>query len=544
MNLVSRPSSSYSKALAIFLSILGLLNFFSTIFISKTYSFDFSHRLYFGMRFFHGGLPYVTEFDDKLPFTHYLFGLSYALGGRYIYALLTLSLIIISSIYLTHFHYELISYTRSLTTSSLHRRSRFSYLALFYFGLISLTPFSFTQINSVAASCFLVGWCMSYSQISSNPHQNLALKSTLSGLFIAAAVSLRPYYIFPLLASFLIFLVCHNLITESDSSPYAVLRHLLVLLLSSCFWVIVLNFFPFVFSPHSVGPLLQGVLAQTSSLIQQDYLHKTQDILKSLLRSPLIPLSIGYSFVKLMIYVKSITRKVNYIQPAHLYIIIGWSLVSIVMPLALLSAFLAKHYWPYYITLFTPLVALSLVFVDVAGMGCFLPSTRFKNSNMHLTFFLILSLMAAVGFVKATHTHLVLRREVQKEALRGKTLDSYLTLNQKSSGFLFLNSMNQHTRYKASRHAFPHTANLTHIRDGHWSRSALPVQYFPKIYDDQSLCDALITTEVTLFSDRYFIAPNCLSRLLLSKNVISRTGFYPSNRSSDILIITPRKPKN
>lgn len=539
MNFTSRPTL-YSRTLAIFLSLLGLLNFFSTIFISKTYSFDFSHRLYFGMRFFHGSLPYVTEFDDKLPFTHYLFSLIYGLGGRYTYALLTLFSIILSSIYLAHFHCNLLSHTRSLTASRLHRRGRFSYLALFYFGLISITPFSFTQINSISASCFLIGWCLSYSQISINHHQSLVIRSTLAGLFIATAVSLRPYYIFPLLASFLVFIVCHNLITESDSSSYTVLKHLLILLLSSFFWIVILNFFPYIFSPDSVSILLQGLLAQTRSLIKQDHLHTTQHILKSLLRYPLVPLSLGYSFVKLRLYIKSITKQVNYIQPAHLYIIIGWALVSIVMPLSLLSAFFAKHYWPYYITLFTPLVVLSLVFVDIAGMGCFLPSTKLKYSNTSLTLFIVLSMTTAVGSVKEIHTHLVLRREVQKEVLRGKTLDTYLNMNHKSDSFLFLNSMNQHTRHRSSRHAFPHTANLTHIRDGHWSRSTLPYQYFPKIYDGPSLCDALIITEVPLFLERYFIEPSCLSRLQLSKNVITKLGFYPNNPSSDILIMTPK----
>lgn len=200
---------------------LGTLNLLNTLFISQSYSFDITHRLYYGMRILQGVIPFTVEFDDKLPFVHYLFSMPILLGGRYIFSCFSALVILAASLRLNQFTYRLFS-SRTIYYSYKEHYLRHGYVALIFFGLTATTPFSFTQINSLAASLLLFGliplleiWLQLTTQ-----KQFSYLPS--ASLFLAASLSLRPYYIFPLAIFFLVlsfFNLFSYLFPSGSSSP-------------------------------------------------------------------------------------------------------------------------------------------------------------------------------------------------------------------------------------------------------------------------------------------------------------------------------------
>ena len=77
--------------------------------------------------------------------------------------------------------------------------------------------------------------------------------------------------------------------------------------------------------------------------------------------------------------------------------------------------------------------------------------------------------------------------------------------------------------------------------DGHWENSTINEGYEKKIKNEETLCEELIKTRKVILFDRYFISKKCLERLENKKEVRVRKGYYPQNRSSDIIIVSQSK---
>ena len=532
-------SNKLLKILGVIAFFLGIIEVIVTLFVSKSYSFDISHRMYFGMRSLEGIVPYLTEFDDKLPFTHHLFELPILAGGRYVYVVMSVIAACISACYLNSFCQRLESSLGDRKNRKQKHKGVYKYLSLIYLGSLLLTPFSLTQINTLAASSFLVGWCMILEESYMNNRRKKLKLVVISSFLLAIAISLRPYYGFCIIAAYIVESIFQRGDAKNGKCWQLRKKHILSLTgIMVC--GIIINISPNTISQGYTEVVIDGIVKQSENIMRQNILTKVEYIVKSAGRNILIPGLFGISIIRLIAYIKTKKSGLKLKGEENTRLIFGWVSASLVMPIALIITFAVKHYWPYYITLLVPLGAISLAYGEITKKVYTQNRARRKLSKVQMICFVVAIAIIFISFSRTISTHVVLARELEKEKVREKVLDLFMR-ETGSKEFIFLNSMNQHARLKKGRDGFPHTANLGHIMDGHWENSTINEGYEKKIKNEETLCDELIKTRKMILFDRYFISKKCLERLEYKKEVRVRKGYYPHNRSSDIIIVLQSK---
>jgi hypothetical protein len=496
------------RNVALFTAFLLLLVFTLTCLAelrSIDWDWDIDHRMYFGTRLLHGELIWTREYDDKLPTMQFLFLLPALARSVRAWQLMSIGLIIsaASGLYLWLNHVL----QRDWELKALQTKLIGFLTASLYLYLIAVLPGSISHHNSAAASIFTLGL------IAAVPVQpsSLGLPTSrepgrarfwLAALLMAAAISLRPYYLLPALLA----------------APWKTLRvHLWVgrplrskILARTMLWQcgswaaaialvgLVLNALPYVLSGN-FDAFRNGLIMLSQETVPFQLGSMITIQLQSILGARFLAF-FAFSLPPVLclgVLIQISHRRRTSPLPLH------WSrtqvtdilLVCLLMPASLEWTILEKHYFPHYQQLFSPLIALAFAFF-LASLAISLRLNPILLTPQQSTVFgilctLILLATFRIGLtaplpalfhppLESRLASYVLLRPEGKQNILGKS-------------FLAPSSMFLHWKLDQSRHGFPHAALTGFIEGGFWKEATIPPSLgFPFPTNASAYCEQLI----------------------------------------------------
>ena len=153
---------------------------------------DFTHEIYFGQRVLLGDLPWTDEYFDKLPASQIFMALPSLLGGITAWRVISLTAsaltaaIILWRLPVILAHEMGLSARRGWSSSHL--------MVVLYFTMMTAIPGGFTSMNSISASLTMGASVALYSDRYETPSRVSWNTLAFSGLALALAISLRPYF--------------------------------------------------------------------------------------------------------------------------------------------------------------------------------------------------------------------------------------------------------------------------------------------------------------------------------------------------------------
>lgn len=443
-----------AQALRVATALLALILVMkvSILFATNNYDWDLDHEMYFGQRLLNGDLIWTEEFHDKLPFVQVLFAAPAWFKSIQIWRLMSFISCFVAAFSISYLVPRIFNFL-GMTKSD--RNSLLTFTSTLYLTICVSTSVGLTHINPMATSFALMATLlMMYSLTSASLSRNTVVVVILmGGFFAAAAISIRPYFIAPLVLTVVLGTFYPLLSGHSINS-----RHLRVVLCwggAVVTWGITLNLLPYLLTGH-IDIFVAGL-----------------QILQQKLNGRLFSSEIGNTYFKLTCLLLTAIGALLAFGYRSGSRAASFLLFIIVSAAVLFAYTIQKHWWGHYIQLFFGYFSLAILFL-VAWV--FEGKLRFRLlvSSIVFSFLTILT----YGLVQSTardvfnkfvqtsnSTHRVANIFASFQAYRSEEGRSELT-------FLAPHSMYLHWQLDEPRHGFPHAANTGHIFNGWWQNIA------------------------------------------------------------------------
>ena len=513
--------------LSYFFIIVFLVRFAGEISIGNDYNFDIDHEMYFGSRLLNGELLYTNELNDKLPFVQFIFAIPayFKNVGIWIFFSTLLSLTASLSLFKS-LNNLLILYFPNLKKIDLLSISKIT--SCFYLFSISTTHGSLGMINHCAASSCLLTLCLSINCYTQKNKFSRIRNIILSAFFGAMSISIRPYYIAPIIL-ISIWLFIKNFLINSGYSTnlnnylkkLKLRKNLLILII----WLILLTSFGFLINvapylPNNIIFLIDGILHNSNSLQTQSI---NTIIFRQLHALPYGSITFVISSITLIFsaivsfsYIKDNFRKSKNKTNAFKIDIL---FVGFLAPLLLELMILTKHFYEHYFQLFIPFIAFSFAFLLTYLRENFSIKIYTKKINKAiLNFFLVIIIVFSSNEVKTSFGSLQNFFQDSQRQLELNQISKYLIQKKETISnldFLHLTNMHLHWNLNESRHGFPHASNIQHIYANYWKD--LKREYILSIpKDKKQVCNMINNSDIEIiFTDKN---SNVYNECLLDKN--------------------------
>lgn len=469
---IPAPLHALTQALRIATPVLTLILVIGVaiLFVTDRYDWDLDHEMYYGQRLLHGDLLWTQEFHDKLPFVQILFAVPAWFKSIQIWRLMSLISCVIAALSIPYLLPRIFDFP---DMSKSNRNNLLFFTSTLYLALCMSTPAGLTHINPMATSFALIATlAMMYSLTSASLSRIRILGVVLIGGFCAAAaISIRPYFIAPLLLT-VVLGALYPLFSKHSINR----RHVAIVLCwggAVVTWGLAFNILPYLITGDTesfvagLQILQQKINAHSlASEINNKYFKSTFLILAGIA----ILVSFGY---------RSGSRTV----PFLLFIIVSAA--------ALIAYTIQKHWWGHYIQLFYGYFSLTVLFL-IAWV--FESKLRFRTS---ITFIILGCLVILVGGLFISSVGKVFKNVVQSSNSTHRVANILMSFQEyRSKGyrseltFLSPHIMYLHWQLDEPRHGFPHAANTGHIFKGWWKNIA-PSTLFKTPKNKEEYCDLL-----------------------------------------------------
>jgi len=450
-------STTHLSSLAILILYVFSIGRIVLEFLRQGYDWDIDHEIYFGQELLRGNLLWMAEFHDKLPALQLIFAIAAAFDDPLaIWRLISFTSAIIAIVCVV----QILPQILIKIGCPKNQADKAAVLSGGIYLLVSNSaPGSFTHINVLSASMAIMPTLLGFTLLrQEKKYLRVLCITSIAGLTAAISVSIRPYFIFPLIFGILVigFLILTEKSLDSDQKLFRISG----LLITPILFGVILN----------LGPYL--LIGRTKEFFSGlTFLISTPQAGKSLITYLIYPgpslqgwmfrLWIGGMLLySLFLLGQSFRRKRERVISA----------LFPICALLLAGGILTQHFWPHYINLFSwyfsIILSTQLIFLD----------QKFSHSlpNRFLPHF---NPSTFVSFILAGTTILVTLMGVDGRLLRehpsqqlAQALESrFSNLVYSRPFFLAPEDMYLHWKLNESRHGFPHAANTSHIYNGLWA---------------------------------------------------------------------------
>ena len=491
------------------------------------YNWDIDHELYYGQQLINGNLIWVKEFHDKLPFVQIMFSISSLFGGIQAWRTITWISVFFTAI---SFYFILPRLMGKLKISYLLKNRVSIIFALCYPVWIFAMPDDVSHINAISVSFFtsatLLLLVITELKEIIDKHL-LKLVILISVLLYAVAVSIRPYYLLPVLV-YLFYLSSYgtysNIFLFFRTTMKRFFGYLLLLVIFGLF----LNVFPYVF----INKYKVFITGLEMNLLDWNSNSAISSIKSSILsRNSFIFWICFFATILLALILIFKFRKESEQLVFHNLAAVG-----------LLLSIIFTHWWPHYLTLFCGLfliINFSIICTVIRNSKKEYDLTGSFYQKLYIYFLVFFILMFTNALVKSA---VIVGREldhVKPEKFEEfKTFTNFLyKYDLEGSSFLAPENMYIHWKLKESRHGFPHAAHTYSIVRNLWiENSKLSSYKFPNSLN--SYCSLIEKSSIDLIvlKDSSVIPSGCFT-LSTSKYKLSYNLDIKNNDKS-LLIYT------
>ena len=218
--------------------------------VSGFYDWDIDQFMYGASRLINGELPWINEFDDKLPILHYIFSLPAYFKNLYPWIIFNILLTLLTGLFTYKLIRQLIIDSYKELKPNLTEKICFT-STCFYLFLIVFTQGSLIHINALCSNLTLLIIYLLYKK-----NNYLLIKSPrfiLASLLASITISLRPYLLLPILV-FAFWKPLRNYKTFKNYNltlsnyKFQSLRYAIFWILYIFVWGVILNFLPYIFT--------------------------------------------------------------------------------------------------------------------------------------------------------------------------------------------------------------------------------------------------------------------------------------------------------
>jgi hypothetical protein len=499
---ISRKLTSKLQAIVyLFCIVLIIIVVFSS-YKQSFYNWDIDHELYYGQQLIDGNLIWVKEFHDKLPFVQIMFGIASFFGG--IQAWRTISWL---SVFFTAiiFYFTLPGLIGKLKISH-QLKNRISIIfALCYPIWIFILPDDVSHINAIAVSFFTTATLLLLAITESKQTIGKRLLKSLifiSILLYAVAISIRPYYLLPVLV-YLFYLSSYG----TYSNIFLFFRTTIKRFFGYLFLLIIFGFFLNIFPYIMFKKFKMFITGIEMNLLDWNSNSAIGNIKSSILsRNSFIFWICFFATIFMALALIFKFRRESELLVFHNLAVVG-----------LLLSITLTHWWPHYLTLFCGsflIINFSILYTIIKNSKKEHYFTRSSYRKICIYFLALFMLMSTNALVKST---VIISRELNQ--IKPERFEELKTFNKflynydlEGSSFLAPENMYIHWMLKESRHGFPHAAHTYSIVRNLWiENSKLQSYKFPNSLD--SYCSLIEKSGINLIvlKDSSVIPSGCFS---------------------------------
>lgn len=436
--------------------------------VSYNWDWDIDHMMYYGSRLLQGELVWTLEYDDKLPLVQYIFaGVAYFKSIRF-WQLLSVSLILVSAQNLYRFIENIVSDDETLVDSRLIA----SFSTALYLAQFAIAEGGVSHVNPLATSLFVIGMC---SLLRCQSARRAVFPPVFPALMVVLAVSIRPYF---LIASLLIYAwyLLRGMMDRSALLPVAAAAQSAVLWGGLLFLLgLTVNFAPYALT----GKL--GVVVDALQMLGQkaipSSIPQTLDAGIKAVRENKFMLATYVGYALLLGFA---TPQIRDWYKNHQYrVLIDFLFVVCLLPLSVEILILKRHFWPHYLQMFAPFVAIGSGLALHAVLIRYVRDGHRDCCTSYVCAGLGLILVAWIVYALIYGLERNLRSlQSEREGVRFVQYESLLAYEGlgalRDRGFFFPESMYAHWQIGESRRGFPHAAHIGHIESGWWNSLLIP----------------------------------------------------------------------
>jgi hypothetical protein len=475
-NSTSRGVKGVLLAGTLALSLGAILRIYAT-FTSTQYDWDFDHEIYFALQAAAGNLPWTVEFHDKLPFGTYMFLPAAILGDLTAWRTFSLILILAGALSIIFLVPDALNFRDS--NPSINRRVAALTAALFMFLCVYL-PWGFTTINPAATSLATIATLLLLTWRKRIPAKRVRRITffLLATLTTSAAISIRPYFLAPLM----VLIIWVALWPRRDhTGPASRVTELGLWLASIALTTLLINFAPYVVSGQ-LQAIYDGLRILSLDLNPTPTI---ESFVSTMVGQGLVlwfllgALTFGTAALKAM--------RLNKSPDAALMLILIFLLaISII----------STHWWPHYVALFAGFTCLLFASVTMQFLSLHRAKFRIRDKNsvqqvLVIAMILLISGISVFALLSSIRSLILTRMHVDSS---NHFLDEFNAFqdyrrdtSSSDSTFLAPSNMLIHWLLREPRHGFPHAANIWHIHEGWWSTFP-EVEAFPLPRNPEEYC--------------------------------------------------------
>jgi hypothetical protein len=472
----------YYSLFITFLYIICFLKIYNE-FKNPHYDWDLDTEIYFGQNLLRGDLVWTKEFHDKLPLVQYFFIIPGALKSITSWRVISVLFIALTILIMY------VKVPRLIGTLQIPKQ-HVQILTLFsggiYLWICTSLPGGITHINAFAASSALITTVLALS-IVANIHSKFVRFNLLlfSSLFFSFSVSFRPYYIYPLM---LTFLIIYFLSIKPSHRIRDLVQNItkLYIIAIPLFTFLVINFLPYIVF-RKINELIEGIRFIIDLPNPNNSLAGFQ---QSLFSNTLYMFLFGISYTLIIVLITqfifsdSKSLLVNVIVPIQFF--------------SLLIGILLEHWWSHYLNLFSWYFSFSIVFgvyVIFISNDKFKYFIKFNNSIIPKSLLIIFTLV----FIILNEEALKIRNydnQINNEVYMTMVIENFFKdLNELPHNYLAPYNMHSHYYFNVTRQGFPQAAHSIHIGEGKWSKTA-KTSYFQSPKSAKKYCKKIRNSSI------------------------------------------------
>jgi hypothetical protein len=460
---------------------------------NPVYSRDLDHAMYFAGRLLQGELLYEKEYYDKLPIYPFLFALPVWLNNVKVFIFANIALASLAGLLIYTVLCSILSYwDKTAGQDKLLVQAVAIWGASLYLALLSSAAGSLTLNNTTSTALFIASLA---ALVFAN--MNSAVRLYLffgSALMSAIAISIRPYLVIQavvisglVLIGFESLSLPHSYSFSEDKSrnrksdsAYGNSRFINYFTWLSMLVVVGLfiNALPYILEGRLVN-LLDGIRYNSQDLYSMQPANVIYGTVKSLNRiyacCLVFSLAITvYSFWHeyLLPHFSQQQRAGNGLknrrcsrkdQSLMLFY------CSVILPSTMMMLIIRQHFWPHYLQLFAPLLAISCALSLFYGLNILEGVRVQKRPIKRILIWIYMAIF--IGFcgrwaLSKRYAFYPLNSKSNDFDLISEISRYFRYTNNEFGDFLAPYSMKAHWYFNQSRHGFPHTANISAARDG------------------------------------------------------------------------------
>ncbi|WP_298922077.1 hypothetical protein [uncultured Roseobacter sp.] len=446
-----------------------LLNYFVSL-TDAQWDWDINHMMYFGQRLLAGELHWTVEFDDKLPVNQFLFFIPAALDSFRVWQGLSLIAMAGGAWAVWWIIRELLRPLPQLPGQIVGLCTQIGAVATL--AGFAFSPGGITHINPLAASAGIgaIALLMAAFRTGRDGEKPRIWLFVLSAVCASIAIGIRPYFLLALCASaFWVTLRCR---TSSQGRVVAVI--------SAAAWVatvglmgVLTNVLPYVLIGEmqvfwdGLSVLRQELIPQSVLSVVREQHSQFTDIMLPVF--PMITLaSVSISAVALF---GLLTRRGRADALKEEGVAGLWRdvvVVAVLLPVLIEIMILSKHFWPHYMQMFVPFLAVGAgIFAAQLWRG----SLQAPHNAGVLKTAIVLLVLVPLWRITLDQAKWVAGGEKYITELDNLSQQIARFLETQPEGardFLVPRLMYEHWRLGEPRHGFVHAANTDFITPKNW----------------------------------------------------------------------------